>query len=170
MLLLSRCQAVNCHCSKQRTVRCRLCAWSLHAGDPFRKFEQNREYVTVASLAQGTHGATAAKQASCPGSISAAVFHATIIASCKPARRERVLCWPELCLLPAWLVCLLACCYLTSQACLLAGQAVASLLACLLNGKPGLLDCSLAVVIATAIYRGSFAEVPRKACGSPASC
>ena len=50
-----------------------------------RKFERNRVFVTVAILAQGTHWATAAKQASCPGSIPAAVVDAKTLGSCKPA-------------------------------------------------------------------------------------
>ena len=50
-----------------------------------RKFERNRVFVTVAILAQGTHWATAAKQASCPGSIPAAVVDAKTLGSRKPA-------------------------------------------------------------------------------------
>ncbi len=82
---------------------------------PVRPFERNGEILTVAILAQGTHWATAARQASCPGSIPASVFHASTLASflqtCLQGARAQILLLPGLLAAGYWLArlaCLLA--------------------------------------------------------------
>ncbi len=161
---------------------------------PVRQEARNVTFLTVAILAQGTHWATAAKQASCPGSIPAFVFRAIKLSSCKPAFRERgaqilLLLGLLAARLLAGQACLLPCCptglACRFVACLLAGLARFTLgvlacqpagggLACLLAGWAGfclraclparLLRGLLVVVVAATIFRGSFAEASRKPC------
>ncbi len=135
-------------------LRCRLHVWSLRAGDPRPSFRAERSNSHRSHFGSRYSLAYCCEAILLPGLDSRAVFHAKTFASCKPAGRDGVLCWPELCLLPlAWFACLLACllgcCCLASRACWLACWPGCCFFACLHARRQAGLGFMLACLLAS---------------------